>query len=296
MTFICGENGAARATRAACTSPGPAWPTTVGPDEIVYLADGAVRLRVTESRGGAGEIDAVVEIGGSVASRQGLNIPGETAALPSVPDEDLEHVQTGERIGVDLVAVSFVRRASRHRDRARAHAAAADRQDREAAGGPARRGDRARRGLRDGRARRPRHRAAHRGGADRPEAGDRARRRARPAVDHRDADARLDGHLLAPDPRGGRRRGERHPRRDGRGDALPGERGRPVPRRRGVDDGGDRRADGDDRPVPGVERAPGAARPARPRLHASPTPPAARRTSSGSPRSCARRCPAAPRG
>jgi pyruvate kinase len=85
---------------------------TVERDEIVYLADGAVRLRVTESRGGAGEIDAVVEIGGSVASRQGLNIPGETAALPSVPDEDLQHVQTGERIGVDLIAVSFVRRAA----------------------------------------------------------------------------------------------------------------------------------------------------------------------------------------
>ena len=53
----------------------------------------------------------MVEVGGSVASRQGLNIPGETAALPSVPEEDLDHVRTGERIGVDLVALSFVRRA-----------------------------------------------------------------------------------------------------------------------------------------------------------------------------------------
>src|SRR5438874_1320707 len=53
----------------------------------------------------------MIEAGGSVASRQGLNIPGETAALPSVPVEDLEHVRTGERIGVDIVALSFVRRA-----------------------------------------------------------------------------------------------------------------------------------------------------------------------------------------
>jgi pyruvate kinase len=30
--------------------------------------------------------------------------------LPSVPEEDLEHLQTGERIGVDRVALSFVRR------------------------------------------------------------------------------------------------------------------------------------------------------------------------------------------
>ncbi len=44
-------------------------------------------------------------------SRQGLNIPGETEILPSVPDGDLEMLRAGERIGVDLVALSFVRRA-----------------------------------------------------------------------------------------------------------------------------------------------------------------------------------------
>jgi pyruvate kinase len=109
-TFVCGENGAeGDATRLFITYAGLA--STVDVDEVMYLADGAVRLRVTAVRPGDGEIDAVVEIGGAVASRQGLNIPGETAALPAVPDEDLEHVHTGERIGVDMVALSFVRRA-----------------------------------------------------------------------------------------------------------------------------------------------------------------------------------------
>jgi pyruvate kinase len=109
-TFICGENGAeGDATRLYITYAGLA--STVDVDEVVYLADGAVRLRVTAVRPDDGEIDAVVEIGGAVASRQGLNIPGETAALPAVPQEDLEHVRTGERIGVDLIALSFVRRA-----------------------------------------------------------------------------------------------------------------------------------------------------------------------------------------
>jgi pyruvate kinase len=111
VVFVCGhENGAlGDAGRMHITWAGLA--DTVDTGEIVYLADGAVRLRVEASRPGAGEIDAVVEIGGSVASRQGLNIPGETAALPAVPEEDLEHVRTGEKIGVDLVALSFVRRA-----------------------------------------------------------------------------------------------------------------------------------------------------------------------------------------
>jgi pyruvate kinase len=110
LTFVCGTNGFdGDARRMAITWAGLADTVEVG--EIVYLADGAVRLRVTTTRPGDGEIDAEVEIGGAVASRQGLNIPGETAALPAVPEEDLEHVRNGEKIGVDLVALSFVRRA-----------------------------------------------------------------------------------------------------------------------------------------------------------------------------------------
>src|SRR5215213_2755123 len=110
LTFICGENSAeGDARRMYITWAGLA--DTVDASEIMYLADGAVRLRVSATRPADGEIDATVEVGGTVASRQGLNIPGETAALPSVPEEDLDHVRTGERIGVDLVALSFVRRA-----------------------------------------------------------------------------------------------------------------------------------------------------------------------------------------
>jgi pyruvate kinase len=110
VTFVCGENEAeGDARRMYITWAGLA--ESVERDEIIYLADGAVRLRIEATRPGDGEIDARVEIGGSVASRQGLNIPGETAALPSVPEEDLAHLRTGEKIGVDLVAMSFVRRA-----------------------------------------------------------------------------------------------------------------------------------------------------------------------------------------
>ena len=109
-TFVCGPNGGeGDASRLFIIYAGLA--STVERDEIMYLADGAIRLRVSAVRPDDGEIDAVVEVGGAVASRQGLNIPGETAALPSVPEEDFEHVRTGERIGVDIIAVSFVRRA-----------------------------------------------------------------------------------------------------------------------------------------------------------------------------------------
>lgn len=87
-------------------------PRAVTPGEDFYLADGSVRLRTVAVRAEAGEIEAEVEVGGSVASRQGLNVPGPADELPSVPDEDFEHLQAGERIGVDLVALSFVRSAA----------------------------------------------------------------------------------------------------------------------------------------------------------------------------------------
>jgi pyruvate kinase len=84
----------------------------VEPDAILYLADGSVRLRVRATRPGVCELDAEVEIGGAVASRQGLNIPGPIDRLPSVPQRDLDLLRHGESIGVDMVALSFVRSAA----------------------------------------------------------------------------------------------------------------------------------------------------------------------------------------
>ncbi len=111
VTFVCGGSDPAdgNAQRMHISWAGLA--QAIQPEEILYLADGAVRLRTTTVRPEAGEVDAVVEIGGAVASRQGLNLPGEVTDLPSVPEEDLAHLRTGERIGVDMVALSFVRRA-----------------------------------------------------------------------------------------------------------------------------------------------------------------------------------------
>src|SRR3954467_4838208 len=64
VTFVCGSDGfEGDERRMAITWAGLA--DSVGPGEVLYLADGAVRLRVTATRSGDGEIDAEVEIGGS---------------------------------------------------------------------------------------------------------------------------------------------------------------------------------------------------------------------------------------
>ena len=108
LTFICGEEElVGNAERMSISWAGLA--EAVEPDSVLYLADGSVRLRVTAVRGGAGEIDTEIEVGGAVASRQGLNIPGPIDELPAVPEEDLQMLAHGESIGVDMVALSFVR-------------------------------------------------------------------------------------------------------------------------------------------------------------------------------------------
>jgi len=110
VTFSCGDEREGDAGHMTITWPGLA--DALEKDEIMYLADGSVRLRVLETRPSAGEVDAEVEAGGAVASRQGLNIPGPAHALPSVPEEDLELLRHGESVGVDMVALSFVRNPS----------------------------------------------------------------------------------------------------------------------------------------------------------------------------------------
>jgi pyruvate kinase len=76
--------------------------------DVCYLADGAVRLRVDGISDG--EVLTKVEVGGVVASRQGLNLPNVTVSLPAVSEEDIALIDAGLDMGVDAFALSFVRR------------------------------------------------------------------------------------------------------------------------------------------------------------------------------------------
>ena len=75
----------------------------------VYLADGRIRLRVEDKD--ADSVRCTVEVGGPVSSHQGLNLPGAEVTLPSAGRDDLAWVDFAIEQSVDLLAVSFVRRA-----------------------------------------------------------------------------------------------------------------------------------------------------------------------------------------
>jgi pyruvate kinase len=78
-------------------------------DQLVYLADGAIRLRVGDKENAG--VGADVEVGGTLSSHKGMNIPGG-ADLPATTGVDLGWVEFAVENGVDLLAVSFVSTAA----------------------------------------------------------------------------------------------------------------------------------------------------------------------------------------
>jgi pyruvate kinase len=76
----------------------------------VFLADGRVRLRVVSVSGG--DVTCEVEAGGAVSSHQGVNLPSADTDLPETGASDEPWIDFACENGIDLLAVSFVRRPS----------------------------------------------------------------------------------------------------------------------------------------------------------------------------------------
>ena len=210
--------------------------------------------------------------GGPVSNNKGVSLPNVAVSVPALSEKDVDDLRFALRLGVDLVALSFVRSPDDIKlvheimDEV-GHPPPGARQDREAGGGRRARGDRRRVRRRHGGPRRPRRGAAARPGA----AGAEARRAAVPRAGqagHRGhPDARLDDRELPADPRRGVRRRQRGARRRRRGDALRRDQRRASTRCSPCQhDGPDHR----DHRGRLDRRAAAAARPADPRRRASP--------------------------
>ena len=82
-------------------------PEDVRPGLDLLLDDGNLHLRVDSVRGR--DIHTTVVIGGPLSNNKGINIPGADLSIPALTEKDLEDLQTGTELGVDWVAISFVR-------------------------------------------------------------------------------------------------------------------------------------------------------------------------------------------
>jgi pyruvate kinase len=96
----------------------PVSPAVIGdvlqPGNDVLIDDGLVRLRV--ERVDSGRALCTVVIGGSVGSHKGVNLPGVPLPIPALTRKDLADLDVALELGVDFVALSFVRSASDVRD------------------------------------------------------------------------------------------------------------------------------------------------------------------------------------
>ncbi len=78
--------------------------------ERIFIDDGQVILRVSESN--KGEMTALTEVGGELRDNQGVAFPDSKLSVSAITPKDKEDLIYGEKLGVDLVAVSFVRKSS----------------------------------------------------------------------------------------------------------------------------------------------------------------------------------------
>ncbi len=78
--------------------------------DAVVLADGLIRLRVTQVTAERAECEVVD--GGTFRSRQGVNLPGTKLSVPALGIKDIENAVWATTQDVQFVSLSFVRNAT----------------------------------------------------------------------------------------------------------------------------------------------------------------------------------------
>jgi pyruvate kinase len=82
--------------------------TALAPGDSVFLDDGSMELRVESVRGAT--VTARVVRGGRLLAEKGVNLPGVDLKTPALTAKDEDDLRFGLAVGVDFVALSFVRR------------------------------------------------------------------------------------------------------------------------------------------------------------------------------------------
>jgi len=75
----------------------------------ILVDDGLLEMRIIKKH--ERELTAKVVVGGLLKSRKGVNLPDIDISMPSLTEKDIEDLEFGLEIGVDYVAMSFVRSA-----------------------------------------------------------------------------------------------------------------------------------------------------------------------------------------
>jgi pyruvate kinase len=88
--------------------PHPEILRSLKPGHTILIADGKVRLHVTEAS--ASRAVAIVDVAGEISNRKGVSLPDTEIPVSSITGKDRADLKAGLDAGMDWVAVSFVRR------------------------------------------------------------------------------------------------------------------------------------------------------------------------------------------
>jgi pyruvate kinase len=100
--------------RTVCGTTYKGLPGDVSQGDPILINDGNVALRVIEVDGP--RVRSLVVEGGVISDHKGINLPGAAVNVPALSEKDIEDLRFALRMGVDMVALSFVRDARDVRD------------------------------------------------------------------------------------------------------------------------------------------------------------------------------------
>ena len=98
-------------TRTMATLSHPEYLPALRPGDQIWMDDGMIQL-VVEAIDPDGDVRCRVTVGGFVSDHKGVALPRIPAPMPSMTTKDQEDLRFGLTVGIDYVAVSFVRSAA----------------------------------------------------------------------------------------------------------------------------------------------------------------------------------------
>jgi pyruvate kinase len=102
---ITSEDVIGTAARVSCTYK--KLPAEVKPGDRLLIDDGKVAVEVSSVDGA--DIRCLVIDGGQVSNNKGVSLPNVAVSVPALSEKDIADLRFALRLGVDLIALSFVR-------------------------------------------------------------------------------------------------------------------------------------------------------------------------------------------
>lgn len=96
--------------RTICSTTYAGLPGDVRPGDPLLIDDGKVGLRAIRVTNDT--VHTIVEIPGTVSNNKGINLPGVAVNVPALSEKDETDLRWALKLGVDYIALSFVRDAA----------------------------------------------------------------------------------------------------------------------------------------------------------------------------------------